>query len=58
MQIANISGITYNAVIQLVGVIKSNSRLHQMQDQINSILFHMVIWERLLLILQLNTTFG
>ncbi|KAK0581070.1 hypothetical protein LWI29_009626 [Acer saccharum] len=47
----------YISVIQLVGVKKSSSKLHQLEVLINSNFLHSVIWERHLLMPLLNTSF-
>ncbi|KAK0581807.1 hypothetical protein LWI29_018231 [Acer saccharum] len=47
----------YISVIQLVGVTKSSSKLHQLEVLINSNFLHSVIWERHLLMPLLNTSF-
>ena len=43
--------VFHDSVMQLDGVIKSNSGLHQLEDQVNSNFLYLVIWERLLLML-------
>jgi hypothetical protein len=44
-------------VTQLIGVNKPNFQLRLLEDQMSSNSFHLVIWARLLLMLQKNTTF-